>query len=219
MKRIVSFVLLTLMVVILVGCSFDFSKLTPTQPVEQTEPTQVQTDPPTEPPTQSEAEILLENMSGEYSFMSGAGAWATMLTLNSDGTFSGKYHDTDMGANGENYMYTVHACDFTGSFTDVEKINDYTYCAKVKDLEYDKPAGTEEIIDDCRYAYTDAYGIYGGDIFFFYTPDATMEQLPYEFKTWRIGLIGAPSDQKLGVYGIYNVTKQNGFYGSEVLYD
>ena len=214
MKRVFSFILLLVLTVSLVGCSFSLDKLVPTQPVSETEATQAQTQPPTEPPTQSEAEILFEDMSGEYLFSSGAGAWGTMLCLNSDGTFEGSYHDTDMGSGGETYKYTVHICNFTGAFTDVEKINDYTYSAKVENLEYEKPAGTEEIKEDCRYMYTDAYGIYGGDIFFFYTPDATMEQLPYEFKSWHIGLSAAPSEQLLGVYGIYNVTKKNGFYQS-----
>ncbi len=218
MKKVVSFILLIVIVFALVGCSFDLDKFIPTQPVAETVATEPQTQPPTEPPTQSEAEILFQAMSGVYIFSSGAGAWGTSLDLSEDGTFSGSFHDTDMGSRGENYNYTVRSCDFTGAFTDVEKINDYTYSAKIENLEYKNPAGTEEIIDDCKYIYSDAYGIYGGDIFFIYTPEATMEDLPYEFKSWKIGLYDAPSDQKLGVYGIYNVTKQNGFFESEVLY-
>ena len=39
----------------------------------------------------------------EFSFSSGVGAWETMLGIMPDGTFSGTFHDADMGDNGAGY--------------------------------------------------------------------------------------------------------------------
>ena len=63
-----------------------------------------------------------------FGFSSGAGAWGTFLDLNDDGTFSGEFHDSNMGETGEGYPYgTVYVCDFSGKFSEPEKINEYTY--------------------------------------------------------------------------------------------
>ena len=40
-----------------------------------------------------------DDFSGEYIFASGAGAWGNVLNLNSDGSFEGFFHDTDMQTN------------------------------------------------------------------------------------------------------------------------
>ena len=41
----------------------------------------------------------------EFYFSSGAGGWATVMTIDADGTFSGNFHDSDMGTTGEGYPY------------------------------------------------------------------------------------------------------------------
>ena len=39
----------------------------------------------------------------QFEFCSGAGGWATDFTIDSDGHFSGEYHDSDMGVTGDGY--------------------------------------------------------------------------------------------------------------------
>ena len=56
----------------------------------------------------------------EWSLLSGASAWSTELYLQSDGSFSGYYHDSDMGATGDAYPNgTLYESSFSGSFSEI----------------------------------------------------------------------------------------------------
>lgn len=46
----------------------------------------------------------MKQAAGNYSFGSVVGAWGTVMKVNKDGTFSGSYHDSDMGATGDGYL-------------------------------------------------------------------------------------------------------------------
>ena len=51
----------------------------------------------------------------QFEFCSGAGGWATDFTIDSDGHFSGEYHDSDMGVTGDGYENgTVYISVFDG---------------------------------------------------------------------------------------------------------
>lgn len=52
---------------------------------------------------QKDKAALPEDFSIDFVFSSGAGAWATSMTLEQDGTFSGAYYDADMGVYDEDY--------------------------------------------------------------------------------------------------------------------
>ena len=59
---------------------------------------------------------LADSLPIDLEFSSGAGAWGTGLTLAADGSFSGEYHDSDMGDSGDDYPDgTVYLCNFPGS--------------------------------------------------------------------------------------------------------
>lgn len=45
----------------------------------------------------------MKSIAGKYGFASGSGGWDTTMTVASDGTFSGTYHDSDMGITGDDY--------------------------------------------------------------------------------------------------------------------
>lgn len=88
--------------------------------------------------TSQNKEMYLPNTSPlTMTFSSGAGAWATSITLNRDGSFEGSYHDSDMGFIGEGYPHgTVYICKFSGAFDNIQQIDDNTYAmiAKRKSL-------------------------------------------------------------------------------------
>ena len=50
-----------------------------------------------------EANDLYEALPENFFFSSGAGGWETGLIINEDWSFSGDFHDSEMGANGEEY--------------------------------------------------------------------------------------------------------------------
>lgn len=155
----------------------------------------------------------------EFCFSSGAGAWATSLRIEADGTFTGDYHDTDMGDIGESYPSgTMYSCEFSGKFGNPQKVDDFTYSFELDYLREDAPK--EEFIDDhgVRIVPAEAYGLETGKTYMLYLPGAEMNALPEEFVRWVAMPMGWSSDElpaSLPFYGIYNVDGQYGFFGSK----
>ena len=71
----------------------------------------------------SKSEVSLpDDFPMDLEFSSGVGGWGTSLTLERDGTFSGQFHDSDMGAIGEDYPNgTVYLCHFPDGFRTLKK--------------------------------------------------------------------------------------------------
>lgn len=153
-----------------------------------------------------------------FMFSSGAGGWATMMNVRADGSFSGQYHDSDMGVTGEEYPYgTVYQCTFSGQFSKPEKINDYTYSMKFQDLKYEKEPGTEEIVDGIYFHYTDPYGLEETRRVYVYLPGAPIAQLSEEFMSWvYYDLYGTDATQ-LPFYALCNPITQCGFVGYDTV--
>ena len=160
-------------------------------------------------PQQDPIEILKE-VPDEFFFSSGAGAWECDLTLKDDGSFTGQYHDSDADV--------VYVCSFHGNFGDFRKIDENTYSMRLENLYYDRAAG-EEWTDagGLRYISSDAYGIYGGDLFYLYLPGHPTESLPEGFLSWAAMYMsgysstGGDTPYVLSIYGLYNSAGQEGF--------
>ena len=121
----------------------------------------------------------------QYEFCSGAGAWSTDFTIEKDGSFSGTYHDTDMGVTGEGYPNgTMYYSSFSGHFTDLTQVDEYTYEMSLSDISYQDTVGDTEIIDGVYYIYTEAYGLEGTDTFRIYLPGTPRERLTEEEGFW-----------------------------------
>lgn len=149
----------------------------------------------------------------DFSFMSGAGGWATSLTMNRDGSFEGSYHDSDMGDTGEGYPNgTIYICAFKGRFDEIKKINEYTYSMTLGEITTEN--GTDEtwIEDDILWVASGPYGLEDGKEFLFYTPGAPMKELPEEFLSWWQYARGSEYPETLSGYGIYNKKMGYGFF-------
>ncbi|MCR5733231.1 MAG: hypothetical protein K6G22_01370 [Lachnospiraceae bacterium] len=98
-----------------------------------------------------------------YYFTSGVGGWGTELNVAEDGSFSGSFHDTDMGDTGPGYENgTIYICNFSGHFNDyVRSGGPNIYMLSIEDIEYENEPGTEEIEEDIRYIYSEPYGLEG----------------------------------------------------------
>lgn len=161
--------------------------------------------------TSFDSSEILSKLNEPFTFSSGAGAWGTTLQINNDGSFSGSYHDSDMGDRNDSYPKgTVYYCNFSGKFGDIKKINEYTYSMKMKKIEYNNEPNTEEIKDGFLYKYSSAYGLDEADTVLIYTPETPISDLPEEFTSWTSRLI-PPSGETLGYYGLYNVNEEEGF--------
>ena len=156
----------------------------------------------------------------DFTFSSGAGAWATQLNIRQDGSFSGEYWDMDMGSSGEGYPNgTQYGNTFTGKFTDLQKVNAYTWAMKLDEINYTYEIGEEEILDQILYSYTEAYGLDGADEVDIYLLGAPVSELPEEFLQWACSNYDRLEAEENGLpcYGLYNVEGAEGFSGYDFI--
>ena len=182
------------------------------------------TETTTESNTIKNNQLPLPKESAEFSFLSGAGAWRTIITLNRDGTFTGWQLDSEMGETGEGYPNgSVYICDFSGRFENIKKIDEYSYQMTLTGIQTEKPVGEEWIEDEIRYVASDPHGLNNPDNnqecveFIFYLPDTPVDQVPEAFLTWwpyRYTQETAPKTT-LSCYGIVNGTTNFGFFTTE----
>ena len=139
------------------------------------------------PPSDEDLKELLGKIVSYFTYNSGAGSWETTLSLNKDGTFTGSYQNYDYSFDEDDHGYTCIRCaEVHGKFTDVKKIDDYIYSAKLTGLTYDTPTGTEKLVteDDgsvWKYVYEEAYGIADGKTYYFYLNGAAIYDLDEDF--------------------------------------
>lgn len=146
-------------------------------------------------------------------FASGAGGWATLLSIHSDGTFAGEYLDNDMGAYDESHPNgTAYQCIFDGQFSQPIKVNDYTYSMQILSINYAKEPDTNEIKDGTLYYYTTPYGLDEAETLLIYLPGAPLAELPEGYRSW-VGYyyLENTTDTELPFYGLYNEAAAEGF--------
>ena len=160
-------------------------------------------------------EDVFERLDGStFYFLSGAGAWSTELVVSPDGSFTGYYHDTDMGDSGAGYPNgTRYECDFSGTFALVEQRDEFTYALRLTSLELKEVPGTERVADGMKLVSAEAYGISGGDEFMLYSPGSPSAGLPEEFLEW-VRMVSAWEEppETLPFWGLYNLGEQAGFF-------
>lgn len=178
------------------------------------------------------------NMPMEMRFSSGAGAWSTFLTLRPDGSFEGKYGDTDMADGGSSYRTIEYVCNFHGRFGDIRKVTDASWSMALEDLVIDteRPIGEEWIKGNTLYISSAPYGLskrddedgsiplQPGAPFMLYTPEASgkpggelygieNEPWPNRFWDWWPGHYNiSESGGTLGCYGLRNMETGYGFF-------
>ena len=141
----------------------------------------------------------------EFAFSSGAGAWATELTLNKDGSFKGVYHDAN--------VTDVFYCKFSGQFRQIKKVNNYTYSMRLTDLKYKHKIGKKWKKQGASYTASEAYGLEKGKTFYFYTPQTPRKKLSEEFLSWyHNNIYFKKVPKKLKCYGLYNKKMGYGFF-------
>lgn len=190
---------------------------------ETTEETTEATEESTQAETVSEAEteaLQPETFWAEedleypmaFYFSSGAGGWGTELYLNEDGSFTGYYHDSELGSIGENYPNgTVYVCNFTGRFGAAERLDMYTYGLKLEELTWEKPTGEQWIEDGVLYIASAPYGLTDSEDFVIYLPNTPTYLLSEDQLFWWPGRFGEELTTLNG-YGLYNLYDQSGFF-------
>ena len=160
---------------------------------------------------------FLKAVAGSYTFASGAGGWATYLVIDENGRFEGSYHDSEMGASGDDYDATVYVSNFSGQLSDVKKISDLEYTAYVESIEYQDSIGDQEIKDRVLYVYTGAYGIDYGKTLHFYMKGSDTANVDKHLIDWLAMPLawGSNTPETLPFNAFYNEEDDAGFFGNQ----
>ena len=148
----------------------------------------------------------------DYTFSSGAGAWATELNLNDDGSFTGVFHDWDGTNSMDDSDYSqVYTCTFTGRFGNPRKIDGYSYSITLEELDYETGDPYKSDTDRMWYIPSYPYGLTDCSTFIVYLPGAPASSLTDEIIYWtHMG-----DAEALGGYAIYNTAEEYTFISGE----
>jgi hypothetical protein len=146
---------------------------------------------------------------------SGVGGWFTELSISPDGSFSGNFHDSEMGSFGDDYPHgTLYVCKFSGKFASLTKIDGYEYSMRCESLTLDDPPGLEEIVDGMKIITSDPAGFGNANEFYLYLPGKKKDELPAQFLEW-VWMAIDEDDDALTFYGLYNAGGEAGFIGDD----
>ena len=151
----------------------------------------------------------------EWTFSSGAGGWSTDLRIQPDGTFSGTFHDSEMGETADEYPDgTVYYCEFSGKFSAADQGNGNTWILHVDELKQKDETDQETIEDGIRFVATSSYGIELGDDLTLYQPGTPLEELTESMRFWAHAFgTEAQNTNALQKWFMYSEKQDAGFVG------
>ena len=161
------------------------------------------------------APSVFEEMSGlEWSFSSGVGAWSTDLHVRADGSFSGEFHDSEMGDIGDGYPHgTVYICVFSGQMSLVEQADENMWKIRIDELKLDDDPDTETVDDGIRFVTTEPYGISEGDEMLLYAPGTPVQIFSEEMLLWAHVLDREDPSAELDTWFLSSEKNDSGFVG------
>ncbi len=162
-------------------------------------------------------EELFSEMPDTFYFMSGAGGWSTELYLQADGSFTGRFEDGE--ATWDPVLYpkgTSYICEFSGSFTQPEMINDFVYSVHVQSLNYTEP----EVVtyeEGVRYITSTPYGLENADEIEIYLPGYSVAKLSQDAQEWiqsaeEFWGLSSEDPKILPFFVLYNVNDGYAFF-------
>ena len=166
----------------------------------------------------SASAAVFEQFAGDYMFLSGGGGWATTLTLAADGSFSGEYHDSDMGTTGPDYPNgELQEAVFSGRFSSASKNDDGTYTLQcdADRLTVQGEKGDSFIRDDTLVTIADVYGMEPCGSFTAYPKGYDSAKLSDDVKMWNAGSYDFTTDAPLTVDILTNDHQQESFYSQK----
>ncbi len=162
-----------------------------------------------------EQPLTLEQLGGmEWSFSSGVGGWSTDMRTAADGTFSGEYHDSEMGETGDNYPNgSVYGCAFKGQLSLLEQLDEHSWKVRIDKLEIDGTVNEESIDDGIRYVVSAPNGITEGDEMVLYLPGTPIDVLSEDMQMWAHVLEQDPKPTALEDWFLSSAKNESGFVG------
>lgn len=150
----------------------------------------------------------------EWSFSSGVGGWSTDMRILPDGSFSGEYHDSEMGELADEYPNgTLYLCSFTGHMTMTGQLDENTWTIRVDDLKVDEGQPQESIEDGFRFVFAEPYGLSAGDEMRLYQPGTPTDGFTEDMRMWAHLLGDEGNAAALDFWFLYSDKNESGFVG------
>ncbi|MBR5751001.1 MAG: hypothetical protein IKX84_01315 [Clostridia bacterium] len=162
-----------------------------------------------------QAEIGFGDLAGmEWSFLSGVGAWSTDMRFQEDGSFSGEFHDSEMGEFGKDYPGgTVYCCSFAGRMSLAGQADEYAWKVHVDQLKVNEEVGSEYIDDGIRFVIVEPYGISEGDDMLLYRPGTPVNVLSEDMYLWAHVMDDGEPAEALETWFLMSEKNESGFVG------
>ena len=160
----------------------------------------------------AEESSLFNQIKGQtFTFSSGVGGWSNELTFGEEGSFTGNYHDSEMGETGEGYPEgSLYGCVYHGQLTDPKQADEFTWTAGIT-VEPDEEQAPETIEDGIRYVTSEPYGVSKAKTVTIFLPGKPVEQLPEGFIFWSHLQEIDPEAKSLPFHAIWSEADDAGF--------
>ncbi len=135
------------------------------------------------------------------------------ITLLGNGSFTGETHAMYPEEGKGQYITVVEKCEFSGKFSNIEKVDEYSYSLELIEFMLDKPAGTEEITEDVHFRYTDDQNFSDGKTFILYAPEAPLSVLTEDAKFGWPGPFEGAEIGEVGCWTLYNLDNYESYFG------
>ena len=161
------------------------------------------------------ADTVFESFGGmEWSFCSGAGGWSTDMRFLPDGSFSGEYHDSEMGESTDAYPGgTIYCCSFTGQMRVAEQVSETVWNVTVETLKTDSSQEEEAVDDGIRYVKAEPYGLSAGDRMTLYAPGTPLDAFTEDMLLWAHLMDPENRPDTLQDWFLYSEKNDSGFVG------
>ena len=127
------------------------------------------------------SEVIQDATLGWFYCITVGGRADWRIRLANDGTFNGIFEVWDWGDNGHGYSKgTSYVSGSSGKFSEVAKVNEYTYRMVVDRVEKTLPADETYIAGDARYVVESENVIDTGSEFYLYLPGVSLSELPQD---------------------------------------
>ena len=158
--------------------------------------------------------IFAELESLEWSFSSGAGAWSTDMRILEDGSFTGEYHDSEMGESGKDYPEgTIYCSSFTGKMSFVEQVDENSMKIRIDELTVREEVGTEVIDSGIRFVIVEPFGLSQGDEMILYRPGTPINALTEDMQFWAHVQFADIPVTELKTWFLSSEKNESGFVG------
>ena len=153
----------------------------------------------------------------EWTFSSGVGGWSTEMKISGDGSFTGNYHDSEMGETGDDYPYgTVYVSSFSGQMSLLGQADELAWRVQIDKLTPDEAPGQESIDDGVRYVTDDPYGLTEGDEMLLYLPGTPLDAFTEDMRMWAHLMDQENPSASLESWFLYSRKNETGFVGYPV---